>query len=318
MTLATYSDIEYLAQTLASLLLEDRHKPLATTHHIQVLQAAAHALSNLTQDDAQHALRTHAPMPRLLKLLTHTDERLVDAVATLVAIASGHGAHVQLFHLEAGFAIKLRTRSSNGGCGDADGTGSRVWRASRAAAARCASGFVQPGQRVVELGCGCGLVGVACGLLGASEVILCDSDEDTLKLARENAALNDTPAVVTRRFDWGDTTSQSPVAERVIACDCVYDVGMSSPLVRAVLRALERGEDARALVILDQDEKRSIAAKEEVSLFAVELEKQHELAWSREPVRGGESDDLHVYVVSRREPSPPRRGVRTAGADNIV
>ena len=48
-----------------------------------------------------------------------------------------------------------------------------------------------PGQRVMDLGCGWGLVGVtAAGICGAENVFMCDIDPAAVETARKNAARN--------------------------------------------------------------------------------------------------------------------------------
>ena len=48
-----------------------------------------------------------------------------------------------------------------------------------------------PGQRALDLGCGCGLVGLyAAMLLGQENVVMCDIDPKAVEAARENARLN--------------------------------------------------------------------------------------------------------------------------------
>lgn len=59
------------------------------------------------------------------------------------------------------------------------------------------------GLRVLELGCGLGLVGLAAALCGASEVVLTDSAESSVHSAMTNAALNGLQARVrSSRLDW--------------------------------------------------------------------------------------------------------------------
>ena len=54
----------------------------------------------------------------------------------------------------------------------------------------------QPGQRVLDLGCGAGVVGIlAARKCGAEGVVLSDVDAAAVACARENAALNGVPGV---------------------------------------------------------------------------------------------------------------------------
>lgn len=50
---------------------------------------------------------------------------------------------------------------------------------------------LEPGQRVMDLGCGCGVVGiVAARKCGAENVVMADMDPAAVETARENAAFN--------------------------------------------------------------------------------------------------------------------------------
>ncbi|MGN0802171.1 MAG: class I SAM-dependent methyltransferase [Candidatus Faecivicinus sp.] len=50
---------------------------------------------------------------------------------------------------------------------------------------------LRPGMRVMDLGCGCGVVGIAAAKkCGAENVVMSDADEGAVEAARENAALN--------------------------------------------------------------------------------------------------------------------------------
>ncbi len=49
---------------------------------------------------------------------------------------------------------------------------------------------VSPGMRVLDLGCGSGILSIAALLLGADSAFGCDIDEKAVKVAYENAALN--------------------------------------------------------------------------------------------------------------------------------
>ena len=77
-------------------------------------------------------------------------------------------------------------------------TASRVWPASAELARHVAD--VVRGKRVVELGAGAGLAGLACKVLGAARVVLTDLPEN-LPLLQRNAARNGLDVSVAA-FDW--------------------------------------------------------------------------------------------------------------------
>lgn len=60
----------------------------------------------------------------------------------------------------------------------------------------------EPGDRVLDLGCGYGVVGIlAAKLLGPQSVVMVDVDPLAVQLARENAALNGVPGVLVCQSD---------------------------------------------------------------------------------------------------------------------
>ena len=87
------------------------------------------------------------------------------------------------------------------------------------------SGTLGSGKRVVELGCGCGLVGLVAAKVGA-HVMLTDLSEAALELAAANAKLNDVPAA-TCRYALGDTD----LATAFAPADCSFDVLLASDVI---------------------------------------------------------------------------------------
>lgn len=59
-----------------------------------------------------------------------------------------------------------------------------------------------PEDKVLDLGCGCGVVGIwAAKQIGAEKVFLCDISENAVQLSRQNAKANGVEAVVIRQSD---------------------------------------------------------------------------------------------------------------------
>ncbi|HMR42570.1 MAG TPA: methyltransferase domain-containing protein [Saprospiraceae bacterium] len=93
-----------------------------------------------------------------------------------------------------------------------------------------ASGIVQPGMRVTELGCGLGLSGIAAGLLGA-ELTFTDYMDEALHYARLNWQQNipDRPAQFVR-MDWRQP-DPTLAADLILAADVVYEQRAIEPLL---------------------------------------------------------------------------------------
>jgi predicted RNA methylase len=75
------------------------------------------------------------------------------------------------------------------------------------------------GRRVLDLGCGPGMLGVACALLGAAAVLGVDVDADALNLARENARAAGVAAPL--ELLRHRVAAESPLPLRPGACDVV-------------------------------------------------------------------------------------------------
>jgi len=73
------------------------------------------------------------------------------------------------------------------------------------------------GQRVLDLGSGSGVAGIAAAMAGASEVVACDTDRDAQLATRFNANLNDVSLTLTTQITNG------PKFDRVLMADVLYD-----------------------------------------------------------------------------------------------
>ena len=98
------------------------------------------------------------------------------------------------------------------------------------------------GARVLEIGCGIGLAGLAADASGAARVVQTDYHEDALHLARCNAMQNGIGRVEMRRGDWRDFPADlCGVSDWVIGSDVLYDREMHDTLERLLPRLVAPG-----------------------------------------------------------------------------
>lgn len=69
--------------------------------------------------------------------------------------------------------------------------------------------YVQPGQSVIDIGTGTGILAIAAAHMGATKVVATDLDPVAVRVAAENAALNGFPNIDTRCGDLLDVVHES-------------------------------------------------------------------------------------------------------------
>jgi predicted nicotinamide N-methyase len=110
-----------------------------------------------------------------------------------------------------------------------------LWPASRALARLLATSIECAGLRLLEVGCGLGLVGIVAARRSAI-VTMFDHDEAGVAFARENLALNGVQATVSR-LDLYDTRLSGPF-DLICAADVTYDPSLQRALGELAVRTL--------------------------------------------------------------------------------
>lgn len=79
------------------------------------------------------------------------------------------------------------------------------------------------GQRILDFGCGSGLVGIAAAKAGAESVVCCDTDPAALLAVQENARRNNV-SIKTITHWQDDNSSAEPQFDCLLAADVLYDL----------------------------------------------------------------------------------------------
>jgi ETFB lysine methyltransferase len=99
------------------------------------------------------------------------------------------------------------------------------------------------GQRVLELGCGMGLVAIAATMAGAT-VTATDYYEDALLFTRLNAAEATGQTIATRMIDWSKMPDDLGRFDVVLASDVLYEPRYAAMVASSIAATLARGGEA--------------------------------------------------------------------------
>ncbi len=97
----------------------------------------------------------------------------------------------------------------------------------------------KPGEKILEIGAGSGIVGIYAALCG-HDVTISDIQEDALLCARANAMMNGLPDLPVVSFDWCRPYSGRPF-EVIIGSEVVYDRRSYDALISFLDQALAPG-----------------------------------------------------------------------------
>ena len=117
-------------------------------------------------------------------------------------------------------------------------SGHSAWPAALTLARRIAERWT-PVASVLELGCGCGIVGLTCASLGCPRVAFSDRDGGALDLARRGVAANGFGGCTFDRRAWGLPSEER--FELVVGSDLIYDPGVVAPLITTAAASLAPG-----------------------------------------------------------------------------
>ena len=82
--------------------------------------------------------------------------------------------------------------------------------------------YLVPGEKVLDVGCGSGILSIAGALLGASEVLGVEIDPDAVAIAGENIALNHVERIASAQY--GDLTKGIDFQADVIVANLMADL----------------------------------------------------------------------------------------------
>jgi predicted nicotinamide N-methyase len=123
-----------------------------------------------------------------------------------------------------------------------------LWPAARMLAKAILRENWASGQRVLEVGCGLGLPGIAALAMGL-RVTFSDYDATALRFAADNARANGFHAFDTLQMDWRypPENIRFPI---ILASDLIYEMRNVAPLVALIQKMLEPGS---VCLLTDQD-----------------------------------------------------------------
>jgi len=179
-----------------------------------------------------------------------------------------------------------------------DVTGWSVWGSSVVLARFCCNArgaALLGGRRVLELGAGCGLAGLAAAArAGAASVALTDCNEHTLANLRENAARNADAclpcSLEVAAWDWDEAYPLSTPVEVVLGADLVYRRSYSRKLAQLLPSVVPPGGAFVLATPAQREGLPTLKAALAALCWALECEVEAPASWRESPLAGGGGD----------------------------
>jgi len=173
---------------------------------------------------------------------------------------------------------------------------SKIWEASILLADHMAGLEPDPDRRILEIGCGLGLVGTVAASFG-HRVTMTENDDHALEFARANARLNLGPghSPEIRKMDWQAPDLQGPF-DWIIGSEVAYRESDFAPL-RGLFRTLLRPQGT--ILIVAELRKTTMA-------FLNRMSEDHQVEARKKIVRGsGREIPIAFCTIRPREPVDP-------------
>ncbi|GMI38572.1 hypothetical protein TeGR_g2412 [Tetraparma gracilis] len=166
----------------------------------------------------------------------------------------------------------------------------QLWPSATILANYLSTSNIVKGKAVLELGSGCGLVGLSAAAFGARSVILTDRP-DALEHTQRNAAANVTESVACEPLAWGGglPSELQKSFDLVLLSDCTY----WQHLHERLLETLEEAVDEDTVVLLAHQWRRR---EVEQGFFDALSER----GWGWKVVRECDADDVIVVEMRKR------------------
>lgn len=97
--------------------------------------------------------------------------------------------------------------------------------------------YMKPGDKVLDVGCGSGILSIAAALLGSRDILAIDIDPVAVEVTRENVELNNVSEYVDTRY--GDLTKGVSYRADIVVANLMADLVMM--LTKDVAKHLEDG-----------------------------------------------------------------------------